>query len=416
MQYSDGPPDGNGPFEACRQGLSRPAWFTLGTAPLEETPMQSTLCRKLGIEFPLFAFSHCRDVVAEVSKAGGFGVLGIVGHTPESVAIELDWLDARVGDAPYGVDLIVPNSLDAKEGGLSPAEIEARIPPEHRRHVERILTDHGIDTRSLWQGGIDTDYGDNLRASGAQAVLAEALRHERVKLVVNALGVPPAFMFEMARARGVMVGALTGAREHAIKHAQAGVDLLVVAGGEAGGHCGEVATMVLVPEVIDAMRDYPGIHVLAAGGIVTGRQMAACMAMGADGAWCGSVWLTTREAETNPVVKQKMLEADSRQTVRSRSRTGKYTRQLRSPWTDAWQAPGAPDPLPMPLQGLVSGPALELIDKLSQQGDPGARALATYWVGQGVGLMNQPLSTRQVVQDFMEDFAAACERLGALAG
>ena len=375
--------------------------------------MNSSLCRRLGISFPLFAFSHCRDVIAEVSRAGGFGVLGIVGHTPESVKIELDWLDARVGDAPYGVDLLVPGKLDAKEGGLSPAEIEARIPPEHRRHVERILRDHGIDTAGLWDAGIDANYGDNLRESGARAVLEEALRHERVRLVVNALGVPPPFMMAMARERGVMVGALTGAREHAIKHAQAGVDLLVAAGGEAGGHCGEVATMVLVPEVIEAMREHPGVHVLAAGGIVTGRQMAACMAMGADGVWCGSVWLTTREAETNPVVKQKMLAADSRQTVRSRSRTGKYTRQLRSPWTDAWQGPGAPDPLPMPLQGLVSEPALARIDKLAQAGDPGASALATYWVGQGVGLMNQPLGARQVVQDFMEDFASACERLAA---
>jgi NAD(P)H-dependent flavin oxidoreductase YrpB (nitropropane dioxygenase family) len=375
--------------------------------------MNSSLCRRLGISFPLFAFSHCRDVIAEVSRAGGFGVLGIVGHTPESVKIELDWLDARVGDAPYGVDLLVPGKLDAKEGGLSPAEIEARIPPEHRRHVERILRDHGIDTAGLWDAGIDANYGDNLRESGARAVLEEALRHERVRLVVNALGVPPPFMMAMARERGVMVGALTGAREHAIKHAQAGVDLLVAAGGEAGGHCGDVATMVLVPEVIEAVKPWPGTFVLGAGGIVTGRQMAACMAMGADGVWCGSVWLTTREAETNPVVKQKMLAADSRQTVRSRSRTGKYTRQLRSPWTDAWQGPGAPDPLPMPLQGLVSEPALARIDKLAQAGDPGASALATYWVGQGVGLMNQPLGARQVVQDFMEDFASACERLAA---
>ena len=375
--------------------------------------MNSSLCRRLGIRFPLFAFSHCRDVIAEVSRAGGFGVLGIGGHTPECVKIELDWLDARVGDAPYGVDLLVPGKLDAKEGGLSPAEIEARIPPEHRRHVERILRDHGIDTAGLWDAGIDANYGDNLRESGARAVLEEALRHERVRLVVNALGVPPPFMMAMARERGVMVGALTGAREHAIKHAQAGVDLLVAAGGEAGGHCGDVATMVLVPEVIEAVKPWPGTFVLGAGGIVTGRQMAACMAMGADGVWCGSVWLTTREAETNPVVKQKMLQADSRQTVRSRSRTGKYTRQLRSPWTDAWQGPGAPDPLPMPLQGLVSEPALTRIDKLSQAGDPGAQALATYWVGQGVGLMNQPLGARQVVQDFMEDFASACERLAA---
>lgn len=375
--------------------------------------MNSKLCDRLGIQFPLFAFSHCRDVIAEVSKAGGFGVLGIVGHTPESVKIELDWLDAQVGDAPYGVDLIVPNNIDAKEGGLTPAELEARVPPEHRAHVEKILKDHGIDTSNLWSAPIEEGFGDNLREAGARAVLEEALRHRNVKLVVNALGVPPPFMMQAARERGVMVGALTGAKEHALKHAQAGVDLLVVAGGEAGGHCGDVATIVLVPEVVAALRDHPEMFVLAAGGIVTGRQMAACMAMGADGAWCGSVWLTTREAETNPVVKEKMLAADSRQTVRSRSRTGKYTRQLRSPWTDAWQAPGAPDPLPMPLQGLVSGPPLQLIDKLSQQGDAGAKALATYWVGQGVGLMNQPLSSRQVVLDFMEDFAAASDRLAA---
>ena len=189
--------------------------------------------------------------------------------------------------------------------------------------------------------------------------------------------------------------------------------MLIAAGGEAGGHCGEVATLVLVPEVIDAVKEFPNLFVLAAGGVVTGRQMAACMAMGADGVWCGSVWLTTAEAETNPAVKEKMLAASSRQTVRSRSRTGKYTRQLRSPWTDAWQQPEAPEPLPMPLQGLVSEPALSRIDKLAQSGDPAARKLATYWVGQGVGLMNRPLSTRQVVAEFMEDFAAASERLAS---
>jgi NAD(P)H-dependent flavin oxidoreductase YrpB (nitropropane dioxygenase family) len=232
-------------------------------------------------------------------------------------------------------------------------------------------------------------------------------------MLVNALGVPPPVMMKLAREKGVLVGALTGSREHAIKHAEAGVDVLVAAGGEAGGHCGEIATIVLVPEVLEAIKDHPDMFVLAAGGIVTGRQMAACMAMGADGAWCGSVWLTTSEAETNPAVKEKMLAASSRQTVRSRSRTGKYTRQLRSPWTDAWQAPEAPDPLPMPLQSLVSEPALRYIDKLAEAGDPGARQLATYWVGQGVGLMNQPLSVRQVVYNFMEDFAAASERLAS---
>ncbi len=375
--------------------------------------MKSRLCKRLGIEFPLFAFSHCRDVVAEVSKAGGFGVLGAAGHTPESLEIELSWLDAHVNGASYGVDLIVPTSMDAKEGGLTAEEIEARIPPEHKAYVNSILAQHGIPTNDLWERRVRDDFGDSMREAGATRVLDVAFAHP-IKMVVNALGVPPRFMIERARREGALVGALTGAKEHAIKHAEAGVDVLIAAGGEAGGHCGDVATLVLVPEVLEAIRQYGDMEVLAAGGIVTGRQMAACMAMGAAGAWTGSVWLTTAEAETNPVVKEKMLAANSRQTVRSKSRTGKYTRQLRSAWTDAWQAPGAPEPLPMPLQSLVSEPALSKINKLAEAGDPGAKALATYWVGQGVGLMNESMSVRSVVFEFMQDFASACERMNTL--
>jgi NAD(P)H-dependent flavin oxidoreductase YrpB (nitropropane dioxygenase family) len=375
--------------------------------------MKSRLCKRLGIEFPLFAFSHCRDVVAEVSKAGGFGVLGAAGHTPESLEIELSWLDAHVNGASYGVDLIVPTSMDAKEGGLTAEEIEARIPPEHKAYVNSILAQHGIPTNDLWERRVRDDFGDSMREAGATRVLDVAFAHP-IKMVVNALGVPPRFMIERARREGALVGALTGAKEHAIKHAEAGVDVLIAAGGEAGGHCGDVATLVLVPEVLEAIRPYRDMEVLAAGGIVTGRQMAACMAMGAAGAWTGSVWLTTAEAETNPVVKEKMLAANSRQTVRSKSRTGKYTRQLRSAWTDAWAAPGAPEPLPMPLQSLVSEPALSKINKLAEAGDPGAKALATYWVGQGVGLMNESMSVRSVVFEFMQDFASACERMNTL--
>ena len=375
--------------------------------------MKSKICDLLGIEFPLFAFSHCRDVVAEVSKAGGFGVLGGAGHTSESLDIELNWIDSQVSGAPYGVDIIVPTSMDAKEGGLTPDEVEARIPPEHRAYVERILAENGIDAADLWHRSIAWDFGDNMRDKGAAELLDAAFAHP-IKFIVNALGVPPPVMLERARAAGVPVGALVGAREHAVKHAEAGVDVLVVAGTEAGGHCGEVSTLVLVPEVVEAVKPYGDLPVLAAGGIVTGRQMAACMAMGAAGAWTGSVWLTTAEAETTPSVKEKMLAANSRQTVRSRSRTGKYTRQLRSPWTDAWQAEDAPAPLPMPLQSLVSEPALRKIDKLAEGGDPAAKRLATYWVGQGVGLMNASTSVRTVVFDFMQDFAAAAERLGGL--
>ena len=372
--------------------------------------MKSPICDMLGCEFPLLAFSHCRDVVAAVSSAGGFGVLGAVGHSPETLDIELSWIDDHVKGKPYGVDLIVPTSLDSKEQALSAAEIEARVPPEHKEYVRNLLAQFDIPTDDLYatqpRGGV----GDNMRAKGAEIVLDAAFAHP-IKLVANALGVPPPFMLERGKREGVPVAALTGAREHAVKHAEAGVDILVVAGTEAGGHCGEVSTLVLIPEVLQALEPYGEIPILAAGGIATGRQMAGVMAMGAHGVWTGSVWLTTAEAETAPAVKEKFLTASSRQTVRSRSRTGKYTRQLRSPWTDAWHAPDAPDPLPMPLQALVSEPALGKIARLAETGHPGARQLTTYFVGQAVGLMNQVQSARQVVYDFMEDFADATERL-----
>ena len=372
--------------------------------------MNSVLCEKLGIEFPLFAFSHCRDVIAAVTNAGGMGVLGAVGHTPETLEIELSWIDEQVQGKPYGIDLLIPNKMDSKEAAISVAELEARMPAEHRQYIEDLLANNGLDTSDLWGQIVGNDYGNNMRVSGASEVMDVAFQHP-IKMIVNALGVPPEAMFERARAHGALVGALTGAKEHAIKHAEAGVDVLVVAGTEAGGHCGEVSTMVLVPEVLEAIAVYDNLHVLAAGGIATGRQMAACMAMGAAGAWTGSVWLTTAEAETTSTVKEKMLKAHSRNTVRSRSRTGKPTRQLQSLWTDAWGAPDAPDPLPMPLQGLLSKPAMAKIDKLAEGGHDGAKALATYYVGQAVGLMNAEQSARSVVYDFMQDYADAVERL-----
>ena len=372
--------------------------------------MKSKANDLLGCEFPLFAFSHCRDVIAEVSNAGGFGVLGAAGHTPESLDIELTWLDEHT-DKPYGVDLLVPTSMDSKQEGLTAIELEERIPPEHKRYIEGLLAQHDIDTKERWQEVIRDGVGDNMREHGATQILESAFAHSGVRMVVNALGVPPDFMMEMARQRGVIVGALAGAKEHAVKHAEAGIDVIIVAGTEAGGHCGEVSTMVLVPEVIDALAPYKKPVILAAGGIVPGRQMAATMAMGADGVWTGAVWLTTAEAETLPVVKEKMLVANSRQTVRSKSRTGKYTRQLRSAWTDAWTAEESPEPLPMPLQGVVAAAAFRKIDKLAQADHAGAKQLANYFVGQGVGLMNETISARTVVYNFMEDFASATERL-----
>ena len=371
--------------------------------------MKSPICDLLDIEFPLVAFTHCRDVVVAVSKAGGMGVLGAAGYSPEQLEIELNWIDEHIDGKPYGVDLIAPTSMVDKDESKSATELAEMVPDDMKQFAAGILARHNIDTADVYNE-VPRSRGGMLGEKRAANIIDVALDHP-IRLIVNALGVPPAYMLEMAKDRGVPTGALVGAKHHALKQAEVGVDILIVAGGEAGGHCGDVSTMVLVPEVAEAIKDFPDTTILAAGGIVTGRQMAAAMAMGAHGAWTGSVWLTTQEAETSPVIKEKFLAANSSQTVRSRSRTGKYTRQIRSAWTDAWHDEEAPAPLPMPLQSMVSEPALARVTKLAEGGHEGAKQLATYWVGQGVGMMNQSLSARQVVYDFMEDFLAAHDRL-----
>jgi NAD(P)H-dependent flavin oxidoreductase YrpB (nitropropane dioxygenase family) len=373
--------------------------------------MNSALCKRFGIEFPLFAFTHCRDVVVEVTNAGGFGVLGAVAHTPETLEIDLAWIDARI-KGPYGVDLLIPARMEDKSGELTSEELASRVPDSHKRHIAGLLEKHGVDSSDLWTSNWAHDYSANMREDGAQRLLDVAFAHP-IKMFVNALGPPPKSVVERCRAKGIAIGALTGARQHALKNIEAGVEILVVSGTEAGGHCGEISTMVVVPEVLDAIKDHPEVQVLAAGGIATGRQMAAVMAMGAAGAWTGSVWLTTVEAETIPTVKAKMLAATSRDTVRSRSRTGKPTRQLKSPWTEAWSGPGMPEPLEMPLQGMISRPALAKVDKLAEAGHKGAKELATYYVGQAVGLMQHELRARDVVFEFKKDFAEAVERLSS---
>jgi NAD(P)H-dependent flavin oxidoreductase YrpB (nitropropane dioxygenase family) len=372
--------------------------------------LNTPICELLGIEFPLVAFTHCRDVVVEVSRAGGFGVLGAAGYNAETLEIELNWIDEHIDGKPYGVDLIAPTSMAVTDGNDSAEHIREMIPEEHRQFAAGILARHEIDTSDVYAHQ-RSGPGGFLTERRAANIIDVAFSHP-IKLIANALGVPPRYMLERGKAEGVVVAALVGAKEHAAKQVEAGVDVLVVAGTEAGGHCGEVSTMVLVPEVAEAVAG-SGVPILAAGGIVQGRQMAAAMAMGADGVWTGSMWLTTAEAETSPVIKEKFVQASSRQTVRSKARTGKYSRQLVSPWTEAWESEEAPEPLPMPLQSQVSEAPLAKVTKLAEGGHKGARQLATYFVGQGVGLMNDIQSTRDVVREFMADYLAAVERMNS---
>lgn len=380
--------------------------------------MRTAVTDMFGIDVPILAFSHCRDVVAAVTKAGGMGVLGAAAHSPDQLEIDLDWIEAEIGDRPYGVDLIVPARYEGSdEGGLSIEAVRGLIPPEHvafvadilRRYEVPELPDRDTDGEPSSRGGPVGDAGAGMifsaERAGPQLDIALA---RRTALVVNALGPPTPDMIDRAKAEGRLVGALAGAAQHAERHVQAGVDLIVAQGYEAGGHTGQIGTMVLLPEIVDAVG---GVPVLGAGGIGRGRQMAAAMALGAAGVWCGSVWLTTEEAETHPVVKEKFLAATSTDTVRSRSRTGKPARQLRSAWTDEWDDPESPMPLGMPLQPVLVDTALQRIDRAAHRKGSGAERLANYYVGQIVGAMNQSKPAAQVVYEMIDEFIEATQSL-----
>jgi NAD(P)H-dependent flavin oxidoreductase YrpB (nitropropane dioxygenase family) len=371
--------------------------------------MNTPICEMLGIDFPLVAFSHCRDVIASVSRAGGFGVLGATAFTPDQLEMELKWIDEHIEGKPYGIDVLIPENVSIKEEkGVTLGALAERIPRSHKDFVRGLLTKHGIEPpRQLEDGPLGRpDAPSSLQRDAALRLLEIAFRHP-IKLVANALGVPPQAMLDMGRAHGVPVAALVGSKDHAVRQVQAGVDIIVAQGGEAGGHTGEVSTLVLIPEVVRAIKPIRSVPVLAAGGIMTGRQMAACMMLGAAGVWTGSVWLATTESETSEIFRQKMIAATSRDTIRSKCRTGKYSRQLRSAWTNAWEGPESPGPLPMPLQSLISEPALYAAQRAAERGNEKARELVSYFVGQGVGLIDSVKSSRAVVREFMEEFAEA---------
>jgi NAD(P)H-dependent flavin oxidoreductase YrpB (nitropropane dioxygenase family) len=377
--------------------------------------MNNAVCSLTGCEFPLFAFSHCRDVVVAVSKAGGFGVLGATRFTPEQLEEELTWIDAHIDGAPYGVDVLVPEIVDPRVTEFQDNEQRAAaISEQHRKFTSELLGQYGVDVSP--QEVVRYEGRAGITPENGYAQMEVAFRHP-IKLIANALGIAPAKMIEEGKKRGVPVAALVGAKEHALRQAAAGVDIIVAQGTEAGGHCGEVSTLVLIPEVVRALKGTGyDIPVLAAGGIMTGAQMAGMMAAGAQGAWTGSVWLATTESETSEAFRDKMVAARSRDTVRSRSRTGKPARQLKTAWHEAWDSAQGPGPLPMPLMGMVSEPAFQRIEKSVVNGNEAARDLVSYFVGQGVGLIDQVRSAKGVVQDFREEFVEAVGELNGMLG
>ncbi|UCE86217.1 MAG: nitronate monooxygenase [Deltaproteobacteria bacterium] len=372
--------------------------------------MRTRICDELGIDVPIFAFSHCRDVVAAVSRAGGMGVLGALAFSSEQLEIELDWIDEHVDGKPYGVDVVMPASYAGRDqGDFTKDDLERMIPDEHKKYIESVLEKYEVPP--LPEGvapQVDSLLGWSL--GGGRSQVEIGLGHP-IRLIVNALGPPPKDVVDKAHAQGVKVAALVGTAAQARKQVEQGVDIIVAQGTEAGGHTGEVSTMVLVPEVVDAVSPVP---VLAAGGIGDGRQVAAALALGADGVWTGSIWLTVAESDSTPAITEKLLAASSRDTVRSRSMTGKPARLLRTAWTDAWEAPECPGTLPMPLQFMATADAQARIGHFAHVERSRARELVGMPVGQIVGRMNEVKPAHEVVYQMVDQFIDSVARLQGL--
>jgi len=372
--------------------------------------MYTTICEDLGIEVPLFAFSHCRDVVAEVSKAGGLGVLGAGFMDVEQLREELNWIDEHVGDKPYGLDVVIPQNYVGKDKGeLTEAELESKlwamVPREHLAFAEKLLEEHGVPS---WpEEGRPKMLGWTLQT--VMPCIEEALTRPKCRLIANALGTPPEHVIKMVKDSGRLIGALCGKKKQALQHKEAGLDFIVAQGGEGGGHTGEVGSIVLWPDIIDAVDPLP---VLAAGGIGSGRQMLAAMSMGAAGAWTGSLWLTVEEAHAQPAQKESLLKAGVEDTVRTRAWTGKGARVLRNDWTDAWDSPESLEPLPMPLHGLVTADAMRRTETYAGAGD--TQKVAMNICGQVIGQINEVESCRGVIYRVINEYLEALERVNGL--
>jgi NAD(P)H-dependent flavin oxidoreductase YrpB (nitropropane dioxygenase family) len=366
--------------------------------------MRTALCDRLGIEYPIFGFTPSEHVAAAISRAGGLGVLGCVRFNDAAELDKvLDWMDDATAGRPYGVDVVMPAKIPAEGAAI---DLDKLIPDGHKDFVEQTLIKLGVPPLPE-----ETEARDGVLGwlhSVARAQVEVALAHP-ARLIANALGSPPPDVIDSAHERGMLVAALAGKAAHARSHVSAGVDIVVAQGYEAGGHTGEIASMVLVPEVVDAVgADVP---VLAAGGIGSGRQVAAALALGAAGVWMGSAWLITEEYSNLsplPGLRDALLSATSSDTVRSRIYSGKPARLLKNNWTKAWDEPGAPEALPMPLQNLL---VAEAHQRLMRSGRPDVIPMP---VGQIVGRMNEVRPVADVIADLVAGYDEAVARLAGL--
>jgi NAD(P)H-dependent flavin oxidoreductase YrpB (nitropropane dioxygenase family) len=355
--------------------------------------LHTAICDRLGIEYPIFGFSHSKEVTAAISNAGGFGVYGATRDMPDAIPARLAEIRSMVGDRPFGVDLLLPVGMADKNDW---AAAEAKIPEAHKAFVRRLKQKYKVPAPSG-----KSFFSSVVRSNELFEAQADAVMKSDVNLFASAIGTPP-HIIERAKQTGKITLSLVGAPKH-VKHAKAaGVDLLVAQGYDAGGHTGPIGTMSLVPQIVDAAEEIP---VLAAGGIADGRQVAASLALGAQGVWLGTVWLTTEEHRLNTHILKKLLAAGSADTVLTRSHSGKPCRVVRTAWSEEWDAEGAPKPLEMPYQHVLIGELLTGV--MEHEIEP----LMYEGAGQGVAWCNEVSTVGQVIERLV---AEAREALAGL--
>jgi NAD(P)H-dependent flavin oxidoreductase YrpB (nitropropane dioxygenase family) len=367
--------------------------------------VRTPICDQLNIDIPIFAFSHCRNVVSEASKCGALGVLGAVGFMPDAFAQELDALDREAEGKPYGIDVVMP-AKDAWSAETDPAallrRLRAQVPPENIAFVKKLLAEHGVpDLPSGEQH--EGEFLIRSTAATARKHVDIGLQHQQVRLIVSALGPMPSDVVEQVHSAGRLIAGMSGDAVHAKKHVAGGADIVVAQGTEGGGHASAIGSVVLWPEVVEAVHPVP---VLAAGGVGSGAQIAAALVMGAQGVWMGSLWLTTVESDLTDVQKEALLEARSRDTVVSKSQTGKGARLLRNAWTEAWSRPDAPATLPLPLQDLVSAECITRAKAYPRQ----SKSISILPVGQIVGRMSRIERTRDVIYQLTDEYLETVDR------
>jgi NAD(P)H-dependent flavin oxidoreductase YrpB (nitropropane dioxygenase family) len=366
--------------------------------------MRTPIAETFQIDLPIFAFSHCRDVVAAVTKAGGMGVLGAAWLTPDELQINIDWIRRQVDGKPFGVDLVFPGTHgDEKE----PQEYVEAIPSGHLDFVKKVLDEAGLqDISAADRKEFLAQYATKMAMTNrkSQRQLDVSLDN-KIPFIVGALGVTPKWVIEAVRARGGKTGALVGSVKHAAKQRDAGVDVLVAQGTEAGGSVGPVASMVLWPQVVEAAR---GLPVLAAGGVSRGSHILASLALGCQGVWVGSLWLTTAESDLTMEMRERFFPAESEQAIVSRAITGKPGRMLRTKIVDAWEGPAAPTPLDWPMQSILTG----YPNKRAERGHN-----LDYWaynVGQAVGDMKGHTTVKGEVERLLNEYLEALDHLNTV--